>query len=330
MLSLKASQYTEMLKKILFVLLSVIFFSCSKESKREKEIAEIPVNFKVVRFDQKFANVTVDGLPALKAEYPFLFPRKYPDSVWVEKIHDTIQQALNKAVTKAFPDFSEEEDALHSLFQHIKYYNPDFTAPTVITITSDVDYKHKVLLSDNYLFIALDTYLGKDHPFYIGIQEYLKKNFKEDQIIPDVAAEYAKKFVPDPQAKTFLAHMLYYGKIHYLQDRWLPATPDNLKIGYTKEELEWAKSNEDQIWRYFVEKEVIYDSDTELYSRFLYPAPFSKFHLMLDNESPDRLGQYIGWQIIRKYMDKNNVSVDKMIHTPAETIFKNANYKPKK
>ncbi|MGB8703934.1 MAG: gliding motility lipoprotein GldB, partial [Gillisia sp.] len=283
-----------MLKKILIILVIASFFSCSKESQREKEIEKIPVSFKVVRFDQKFADVNEQTLPALKAEYPFLFPKRYPDSVWVNKIHDTIQQALNKAVTKAYPEFSEEENDLQSLFQHIKYYFPDFTPPTVITITSDVDYKHKVLLSNDYLFIALDTYLGKEHPFYIGIQQYLKKNFKKDQILPDVATEIAKKYVPEPKEKTFLSHMLYYGKILYLKDRWLPETPDYLKIGYTKEELDWAKSNEEQIWRYFVEKEVIFDSDTELYSRFLYPAPFSKFHLMLDNESPDRIGQYIG------------------------------------
>ena len=319
-----------MLKKILIILVIASFFSCSKESQREKEIEKIPVSFKVVRFDQKFADVNEQTLPALKAEYPFLFPKRYPDSVWVNKIHDTIQQALNKAVTKAYPEFSEEENDLQSLFQHIKYYFSDFTPPTVITITSDVDYKHKVLLSNDYLFIALDTYLGKEHPFYIGIQQYLKKNFKKDQILPDVATEIAKKYVPEPKEKTFLSHMLYYGKILYLKDRWLPETPDYLKIGYTKEELDWAKSNEEQIWRYFVEKEVIFDSDTELYSRFLYPAPFSKFHLMLDNESPDRIGQYIGWQIIRKYMEKNDVSLDKMLTTNAETIFKNANYKPKK
>ena len=71
-------------------------------------------------------------------------------------------------------------------------------------------------------------------------------------------------------------------------------------------------------------------SNTDLYSRFLYPAPFSKFYLELDAESPARIGQFIGWQMIRQYMDKNNVSVQEMLTTNAETIFNKANYKPKK
>lgn len=319
-----------MFQKIIFIFLVAISFSCEKQSETEKEIEKIPVNFELVRFDQKFANTTSESLPRLKAEYPFLFPAQFPDSVWMEKINDTIQQELNTEVTKAFSDFSAEEDALHSLFQHIKYYFPEFESPTVITITSEVDYKNKVLLSQDYLFIALDTYLGKDHPFYMGIQEFLKKNFERNQIIPDVAAEYAKKYVPRPESKTFLAHLIYYGKILYLKDVWLPTTPDNQKIGYAPEELDWVKANEEQIWRYFVERELIFNSDSQLQSRFLYPAPFSKFNLELDNESPAMVGQYIGWQIIRQYMDKNEVSLREMLDTDSETIFNKANYKPKK
>jgi hypothetical protein len=181
----------------------------------------VPVDFEVVRFDQKFANVTAETLPELKAEYPFLFPERFTDSVWLERINDSIQQELNTEVTNAFQDFTAEEDKLHSLFQHIKYYFPQFEAPTVITITSEVDYRNKVLLAEPYLFISLDTYLGEDHEFYLGIQEYLKKNFERNQILPDVAAQYAEKYVPQPRERIFLAHMIYYGKILYLKDIWL-------------------------------------------------------------------------------------------------------------
>ncbi|MGB8373989.1 MAG: gliding motility lipoprotein GldB [Salegentibacter sp.] len=319
-----------MMRKILLFAVILALFSCEETSKTQKEIEKVPVDFNVIRFDQKFAQSKPEDLPKLKKDYPFLFPKKYPDSVWLEKMHDTIQQEINTEVAKSFPDFSTETDELQQLFQHIKYYFPHFEAPTVITITSEVDYKHKVLVSDDYLFIALDTYLGENHHFYTGLQEYLKKNFRKEQILPDVADAYAKEYVPQPPSRTFLAHMLYYGKILYLKDLWLPSVSDAEKIGYTKDELKWVQNNEEQIWRYFVENELIFDTDSELFSRFLYPAPFSKFHLVLDTESPDRVGQYIGWQMIRKYMEKNDVSVEKMMQTDAETIFNTANYKPKK
>lgn len=319
-----------MIRKLLLFFTVLTFFSCENKSKIESEIERVEVDFEVIRFDQEFAEATPGNLPDLKAEYPYLFPKQYSDAVWKEKLTDTIQLELNEEVSKAFPDFSREEDELHSFFQHIKYYFPDFETPDVITITSEVDYKNKVVIAEDKLFISLDTYLGEDHHFYIGLQEYLKKNFRRSQILPDVAQAYAEKYVPRPKSRTFLAHLIYYGKMLYLKDLWIPFRSDADKIGYTEEELEWAKNNEEQIWRHFVDKEFIFDTDSELYTRFLYPAPFSKFYLALDNESPDRLGQYIGWQIIRKYMEQNEVPVGEMLQTDAETIFNNANYKPRK
>lgn len=310
--------------------LVLILVACNSQSKEAEEIEKIAVDLKITRFDKKFAKVNAENLSRLKNEYPYLFPERFTDSMWIAKANDTIQQELNEEVEKAFPNFSAEEDGLYGLFQHTKYYFPSFEIPHVITITSDVDYRNKALLTPDYLFISLDTYLGKEHPFYMGLQEYLKKNFEKDQILPDVANEIAKVYVPQPDSKTFLAHMLYYGKILYLKDLLLPKTADEDKIGYSEEELEWAIANEEEVWRYFVEREVIFNTDSDLYSRFLYPAPFSKFYLELDAESPAKLGQFIGWQMIRQYMDKNEVSVQEMLDTKAETIFNKANYKPKK
>lgn len=317
-------------KKLWFLILVVSIFSCDKKSETEAEIEKVNVEFELIRFDEKFAAATPASLPELKSQYPFLFPKQYPDSVWVKKLNDSIQEEINTEVANAFPNFSEEEDELHNLFQHVKYYFPDFKVPDVITVTSEVDYKNKALYTGDYLFVALDTYLGEDHKFYIGLQEYLKKNFRKEQIVSDAATDIAKKYVPKPEARTFLAHMIYYGKILYLKDRFIPFKSDAEKIGYSQEELEWAAANEDQIWRYFIENELIFDTDSQLYTRFLYPAPFSKFYLQLDSESPAKLGQYIGWNIIRAYMEKNDVSIQRMLNTPAEEIFNKAKYKPKK
>lgn len=319
-----------MLKKLGFLILLISLFSCDNQSETEAKIEKIDAKFEVIRFDEKFAETTEATLPALKEEFPYLFPKQYPDSLWVHKLNDSIQVEIEAEVKKAFPEFSSETDELHRLFQHVKYYFPDFQVPDVITITSEVDYKNKSLYTGDYLFVALDTYLGEDHEFYMGIQDFLKKNFRKEQIVADAATEIAETYVPKAESRTFLAHMLYYGKILYLKDRFIPFTSDAEKIGYTEAELQWAAANEDQIWRYFIENELIYDTDSQLYTRFLYPAPFSKFYLGLDAESPARTGQYIGRNIIRSYMDKNDVSIKSMLNTSAEEIFNKANYKPKK
>ena len=320
-----------MMKRILFAFfLFLSLISCNSASKREKEIAKVNVDFKTIRFDKLFAEASPQDLPQLKSDFPYLFPKQYLDSVWVNKMNDTIQLEINREVAKKYPNFSESEDEFYNLFQHVKYYFPEFEVPDVITVTSEVDYKNKTIYTGDYLFVSLDTYLGEDHKFYIGIVEYFKRNFTKDQIVPDAANSIAEKYVPHPKSRMFLANMIYYGKLLYLKDIWLPQQSNWRKIGYTKEQWQFAEANEEMIWRYFVDNELIFDTDSNLAPRFLYPAPFSKFYLSLDAESPDRLGQYIGWQIVKSYMDKNEVSIKQMLQTDAEIIFNNANYKPKK
>ena len=110
----------------------------------------------------------------------------------------------------------------------------------------------------------------------------------------------------------------------------IPFVSDADKIGYTREQLDWAISNESYIWRFFIEKELLYSTDSSLASRFINPAPFSKFYLELDSESPGRLGCYMGWQIVRSYMEHNNVGLMDMLQMDANEIFNNAKFKPRK
>jgi hypothetical protein len=54
------------------------------------------------------------------------------------------------------------------------------------------------------------------------------------------------------------------------------------------------------IWRYFIDKQLLYSDDQKLIPRFINPAPFSKFYLEIDNESPGKV-ELIGWQIVNSY-----------------------------
>ncbi len=306
-----------------------LFFSCVKESKLEKEITKIPVNIEIERFDRLFATLTEENLSDLKTKYSFLFSEKYADSVWINKTKDTIQLELNEEVEKAFSDLSKEKEQLHSLFQHIKFYFPEIKIPRVVTITSDVDYRNKIVIAKDVLIISLDTYLGKNHHFYESIQKYLKQNFEREQILPDVASMYAKNLVGPIRDRTFLGNLVSFGKELYLKDLFLPNFSNAQKMGYTEDQYLWAEANEEQIWRYFVDRQLLYSTDSDLMPRFLYPGPFSKFYLEeIDKEAPDRIGQFIGWRIVVSYMKNNNVSLRQLLVADAETIFNTSKYKP--
>ncbi|PQV51354.1 protein involved in gliding motility GldB [Jejuia pallidilutea] len=320
------------MKNLLLVFLfALVLASCKKNNEVEKAIAEINTDVSIERFEQFFGNSSTNDLPKLKQAYPFMFPKTYSDSFWIAKIKDTLQQELIRETGKKYKDLAVEKAEIETLFNHLKYYFPEFNPPTIITTTSSVDYRNKVIVTDTIAIVALDNYLGKDHYFYGGIQKYIRENFESSQIVVDLADAYAEKYIYQPQRKTLLDEMVYFGKKLYFKDIMLPNKTEAERIGYTQQDIDWAKANEHYIWRYFVERELLYSNDTKLPRRFINPAPFSKFYLEeIDIDSPGRIGQYMGWQIVKAYMKNNDVSLRDMLKTKPQDIFDNSKFKPRK
>ncbi|WP_458627692.1 gliding motility lipoprotein GldB [Winogradskyella sp. PC D3.3] len=319
--------------RIYFILLlGFMMFSCEEESKVEQEIAKIDVDFTVERFDRAFSEAIPSDLPKLKTVYPFLFSKHTPDSIWVNRMNDTLQHEISQEVNKVFGDFKDVKEEMVAMFQHLKYYDKVFALPRVITLTNDVQYRDRVIVTDTIALIALDNYLGETHRFYVdgNIPMYLAKNFTKSQIVVDLANGYAKKYAFQSKRKAFLEEMIYFGKLLYFKDVIIPFKTDAEKMGYSDLQLQWAEANESQIWSYFIEKELLYSTDPKLPNRFIADAPFSKFYLELDNESPGRLGQYIGWQIVKAYAERTDADVMAIMQTEPEEIFRKSNFKPKK
>lgn len=308
-----------------------LFFSCKDEDKDAEAINTIAIDLDLVRFDRLFAEASPEQILELKTAYPYLFPEQYTDSVWIAKSTDTLQLELENEVDKVFKDFAKESEEMTALFKHITYYFPGFKAPKVITLISEVNYNDRVILADSLLLLGLDNYLGAEHRFYAGLPNYVAKGLDKSYLLPNMASAIAKKVNGYPRDRTFLSRMVYYGKELYLIDKFLPNKEDYQKINYTKEEMDWALENEEQIWRHFIEQELLYSTAPKLNQRFLDPAPFSKFGLELDSESPGRLGRYIGWQIVKAFVNKNpTITPSQLLSIPADDILKKSNYKPRK
>ena len=124
--------------------------------------------------------------------------------------------------------------------------------------------------------------------------------------------------------------MIFEGKKMYLLDLYLPTISDQEKIGYSSDKFNWANANEQQIWMYFIDRKILFSTDLNLNARFLENGPFSKFYMEQDNLSPGKIGVWLGWQIVRSFMEKNDVSLQELLKMNEDEIFKKSNYKPKK
>jgi gliding motility-associated lipoprotein GldB len=316
-------------KYIYALVLCCFFLSCDKKNKEEVAIDEIPMEIKVERFDKVFFETEPKDLDKIKKEFPFFFPSGNEDAVWLDKMQDPLWRELYTEVEKKYADFEPVKSKLEVLFKHIKYHFPKTETPKVITVISEMDYNNKVIYADSLVIISLEMYLGKEHKFY-QFPKYIKQNFEENQIMADVVSSFYKRKASPVMAKNLLSKMIDSGKELYFKDVLLPEYSDADKMGYTKEQIEWCDQNESYMWRYFIEKEMLYSDDQKLMPRFINPAPFSKFYLEIDNETPGQVGGWIGWQIVRSYMKNNEVSLQQLVGTSAKEIFEKSKYKPRK
>lgn len=312
------------------VVLCLFFLSCNQKSKVEKEVEEIPVDIKVERFDKVFFETKPQDLAQVKKQYPFFFPAGNDDSVWLQKMNDPIWKEVYEEVQKKYSNFEPVHKEFDALFQHVKYYFPKTKIPKVITVIGEMDYNAKAIYADSLVIVALELYLGKEHKFY-EFPNYLKQNFEERQIMPDVVSSFSYRNIPDSPDRSLVAQMVFEGKQLYAKDVLLPDYTDAEKMGYTPEQIKWCEENEGYMWRYFIENEMLYSDDPKLRTRFMTPAPFSKFFLEIDNDTPGRVGAWIGWQMVRSYMKNNSdVSLAELFKTDAKEIFEKSKYKPKK
>ena len=321
-----------MKRYIYITLIGVLFFSCDKKSKIESAVEEIPISMKLHRFEQAFFNAKPENFADVKSEYPDFFPPGVPDNVWIEKIQQPIWREVFQEVEKKYKNFGTQQSEIEDLFKHVKYYFPTVKTPQIYTAIGEMDYLYKSIYANDKLVIALEMYLGKDHKFYTSeFPEYIRQNFEERQMLPDIVSSFAYGVLPIPKDKDLVSLMINSGKELYLKDILLPEYSDAERIGYSEDQIKWSKENESYIWEYFVNDKLLYSTDSKLANRFINVAPFSKFYLEIDNESPGRIGQWVGWQIVRSFMENNpKVTIQDLIKMNEKDIFELSKYKPKK
>ena len=312
------------INKCIIFLIILFIVSCAETKDPSKNL------LKIERFEKVFYESDTSSIDQVKEIYPFFFPSNFSDEIWFRRLNDPIQREIYNEILYQYDDISSLQIQITKFFKNNDKYFDSIRKPRLITVNTDVDYRNRIILADSILLIGLDNYLGFDHRFYEGIPNYIKEDLNQQNIISDIASQYAKKLIPSSDDYTFLDKIIYHGKVLYYKDIILDEVPDNYKIGYSQKKINWAIENEYFIWTYFIENEILFDPDNKLNSRFINNAPFSKFYLENDKDSSEMIGKFIGWQIVKSFMKNNKISFKEMIALKPIDIYNKSKYKPKK
>ncbi|MBI1286833.1 MAG: hypothetical protein GC178_04570 [Flavobacteriales bacterium] len=236
---------------------------------------------------------------------------------------------LHSDVEKQFGNLEGIEEQLTDGFRHFKYHFPDSLVPNVVFVISALN--NSVIASKTTLGIGLDMFLGADYPVYplAGFPKYMFDNMKPDQVVPQAMKGWLQSmFETEAERKTLLDHMVFEGKLLYALDATLRNTEDSVKVGFSPYAMEWCQTYEPRIWAHLVDEELLYTTDYMTINKWINQAPFVAG---IPKDSPGRLGQWVGWQIVRKYMQENpNISLQQlMLNQNAQDILAHSKYKPK-
>ena len=350
----------EMVKKgliaLLVVLASLVIISCENEPTISiPDVSTISLDYDVVRYDQILAQLDTNNLKEemefVRAKHPeftqLFFSRILPfeaannDEFLLNLkgyLSDERIKRLQDTVSLLFGDIENNELAdLEQSMKYMKHYFEDFSAPNVYTFTSEYTYQ-KFIFQDgdeDGIGIGLDMFLGGDYdykkidPKNPAFSEYLTRSFSREHIVKMMMEVLLDDQIGRVPGSRLIDYMIHNGKKLYMLERVIPGIPDSILYEYTSEQTEWVKNNELEMWAFFFEENLFYESNSMKINKYISPSPNSPG---MPPKSPGKTANYIGHQIVKAYMTKfPKTSIqDLMGLKDSQYIMDKSRYKPKR
>lgn len=333
---------------VIIVVAILIFFVAryySNKNPLDVDISEIELNVEIERFDKDLESVlegqSYEKIESIDEKYPGFFELYNTEIIGVGGIENSsyltfLNTFLNDyAVTEAsievgkvFSNVDVLNEELTDGFKHLLYYYPDANVPRIVSFVAG--FNHSVINIDGYIGVGLDKYLGQNCELYnmLGIPDFAKFEMQATQIPVDIMTAWAHdKFPYNNDEENLLKLMIYNGQILYFLDAMYPDFDESRKNKYSEEQLAFCYDYEREIWTNIVENKFLFVTDYLTIKKFVESAPFTH---QFGPDSPPRIANWIGLQIVRSYMENNDVSVQELlVETNAQKILNLSEYNPK-
>jgi len=330
------------------VIISSLLISCNSGEKIP-DVSNIKIQLITEHFEKDLFRLdTINfqaNLEQLIAKYPsfgenFLYTILGTDPKWnADSVASYVKGFVNAyrnvydSSANVFKDFSPYEAELKKGLQFVKHYFPNYKIPEkIITYVGPLN-GYGDIVSDDALIVGLQLHLGKNFSLYKSelvqqtYPDYISNNFEPGYIAVNNFKNIVLDLFPEKmEDKSLVQQMVEKGKRLYVLTKLLPYEDEYKLIGYTPVQLKDSYDHEKNIWDLFVQNNLLQTIDNNIIKNYIGESPKTQ---ELGDASPGNIGSFAGWQIVKKYMQKNTeTSLQKLMVTDAETIFQEAKYKP--
>lgn len=237
--------------------------------------------------------------PATVAEFETFLT--HPNVSPIEAAIDTTSGASERL------DQCEEE--LTRAFQRFHFWFPDVKLPQLMWMNSGFNYA--VYPTDEHLGVGLEWYLGADHPIVATLPPEMFPQYMRNRMEPDLISASAFRgwllvHFSDPWYRTdrCVDELLYWGKVLYIMEQCMPDLPKADLLDWTPKSWAWAEAHERDVWLELQPQDALFDTDRTQFGKWFNEGPFTRYGA-IPQDSPDRLGAYMGWRMVSDFMDKH-------------------------
>jgi hypothetical protein len=345
------------MKKASILLISVLIIYACNNKKNTPSVSNIKVDLSVKRFDQDFFSIDTNSvqseLSRLQVKYPDFLYLYLQNIVGINndeglKNYYRSYKPVFDSSRRIYNDFDPIKNEILKAFQYVKYYFPSYkTSSFLVPVIGPMNAKEDLARMSNgeytpdfigpdFIGISLQFYLGKDFSLYnteyfvnTVAPMYRSRRFSKEYIIADVMKLVVDDLFPDKSnTLPLIEQMIEKGKQWWLLDKFLPDVPDSIKTGYTQHQLNWCRENEGLIWSYILKSNELNSINPATIQTYIGEGPFTQGFSQED--SPGNIGQWIGWQIVKKFAETEpDMAIDKLMKAAPKEILEKGKYKPK-
>lgn len=326
-------------------------------NKQEAKVDGINVDVAKQRFERDFFQIDTfkleSSLGVLQKKYP-TFYIDFRDRILGLATLDSMQK--NEAIKRFYKDYKSIYDSSKNIdkgideahlniikaLKYVKYYFPAYGIPKqFITFIGPIDafaYGETggsgEIITNEALCSGIQLHLGSEFSLYktdLGQQlypAYISRKFTTDYIASNSIKNIIDDiFPPSPGEKTLLDILIDHGKRMYVLDLLMPFEADEIKLGYTTQQLKGARENEGYIWNFITEHNLLYEKDVLRIRSFVTDGPMTS---ELGIGSPGFISLFVGKKIVAAYMEKKpETSIQQLLETDAKQILAGSKYRPK-
>jgi hypothetical protein len=334
------------MKQLLIVI--VILAAACTSKKKIPDVSDIKIDLQTVRFEHAFFSVDTSHMDAflqqLFTKYPgftqdFLYnilgAHQQADSVIKDvKAFTSSYKSLHDTALLQYKNIGIIEKEVKQGLQFVHYYFPKYPLPKqLITFIGPINSYGNIITQDG-LAVGLQLYMGNNYSLYQSeafqnlYPAYVSRRFEASYIPVNCLKTIVDDLYPlTTSGKPLIEQMIETGKRLYLLTALTPHVNDTLTTGYSEKQLATCYKNESNIWAFFIENNLLYESDPNKTNMYVNDGPNTPD---INAETPGFIGQFVGWQIVKKWVDKNaKITLPQLLATPAKKIFEEARYKPK-